>query len=164
MPVRARHAVAAAVLSLALGVSLFAVPLAPPALAMTIEAGEAVKDLPGYKTAETLIKEEKYVEAIAALNALGKPDDADVLNLLGYAHRKLGKLDEGIVFYTKALAVNPQHRGAHEYLGEAYLIKNDLKRAEELYVKLKDICGFFGCEEASELSEAIESFKKKQGS
>lgn len=164
MPVRVRLAVAAAVLSLVLGISPFAVPLAPAALAMTIEGGEAVKDLPGYKTAETLIKEEKYGEAIAALNALGKPDDADVLNLLGYAHRKLGKLDEGIVFYTKALAANPQHRGAHEYLGEAYLMKSDLKRAEELYLKLKDICGFFGCEEASELSKAIEAFKKKQGS
>lgn len=162
MPVRARLAAA---LALILGLSPVAAPLAPPALAMTIE-GEAggVKDLPGYKSAEALIKEGKYEEAITALNALVKPDDADVLNLLGYAHRKIGKVDEGIAFYTKALAANPQHRGAHEYLGEAYLVKNNLKSAEEIHIKLTEICGFFGCEEANELSEAIEAYKKKQGS
>lgn len=155
----------AAAVAVLLGIS-FAPLAGVPAVAMNLGDSEAsaVKDLPGYKEAEAFIQQQKYAEAIAALNALGKPDDADVLNLLGYSHRKLGQVDEGIAFYMKALAVNPSHRGAHEYLGEAYLMKDDLKNAEEMHAKLKDLCGFFGCDEASDLAEAIEAYKKKHGS
>jgi len=138
-----------------------------PAAAMGSDdtpAADSVTALPGYKAAEALIAQQKYAEAITELNALNKPDDADVLNLLGYTHRMSGKVDEGIAFYLKAIAKSPEHKGAHEYLGEAYLMKNDLANAEATYVKLKDMCGFFGCDEEKELAAEIEAFKKKQGS
>ncbi|MGE0211945.1 MAG: tetratricopeptide repeat protein [Parvibaculaceae bacterium] len=137
----------------------------PTALAMGSDApADSVTALPGYKSAEALIAEKKYAEAITELNALNKPDDANVLNLLGYTHRMSGKVDEGIAFYIKALEKDSNHKGAYEYLGEAYLMKNDLANAEATYVKLKDLCGYFGCDEEKELAAEIDAYKKKQGS
>jgi Flp pilus assembly protein TadD len=150
---------AAAAIALGLAVSA-------PAMAAGTGSDATAKttSLPGYVEAQALIKAEKYDEAIAALNGLNLPNDADVLNLLGYSHRKIGKIDEGIAYYLAALKVDPKHKGVHEYLGEAYLMKSDLANAEKLLAELKEICGFWGCDEANELTEAIEAYKKKQGS
>src|SRR5688500_5901432 len=74
---------------------------------------DSVTSLPGYKSAETLISQQKYPEAIVELTGLNKSDDANVLNLLGYAHRQAGKVDEGIAFYLKAIEKDPKHKGAH---------------------------------------------------
>ena len=37
--------------------------------------------MPEYKAAEALIKQEKFDEAIKALNAMNKPEDPDVLSV-----------------------------------------------------------------------------------
>jgi tetratricopeptide (TPR) repeat protein len=50
-----------------------------------------------------------------------RPWHADAYNLSGFAWRKLGDYDRALVLYDKALELNPHHRGALEYLGEAYL-------------------------------------------
>lgn len=156
--------VAAGLLGLAMGLSGQSLPL-PEALAMGADApADSVTSLPGYKSAEALIAAKKYEEAIAELNGLNKADDPNVLNLLGYSHRMAGKVDEGIAFYLKAIEKDASHKGAYEYLGEAYLMKNDLANAEATYAKLKDLCGVFGCDEEKELAIAIDAFKKKQGS
>lgn len=60
-----------------------------------------------------------------------KPDDADVHNLRGYSYRHLGNFDEAFRNYKLALEMNPNHRGAHEYVGEAYLLTNNLPLAEQ---------------------------------
>lgn len=163
---RMHKLVAASLLGLALGLTTLAGLPPSPALAMGSDAPatDSVTSLPEYKAAETLIADKKYDEAIVTLTALNKPDDANVLNLLGYTHRMAGKVDEGIAFYLKALEKDSKHKGAYEYLGEAYLMKNDLPNAEATYAKLKELCGSFGCDEEKELAIAIDAFKKKQGS
>ncbi len=50
-----------------------------------------------------------------------RPWDAEAYNLAGHAHRKLGDYERALAFYDQALDLNPHHRGALEYLGEAYL-------------------------------------------
>lgn len=111
----------------------------------------------GYRRAKILIENGDYGAAIDALQALNRPDDADVLNLLGYSHRKLGLVDVGIGYYLKALDRNPEHRGVHEYLGEAYLQKDELGKARVLLEKLEILCGGTDCEEYRELHQAIEA-------
>jgi tetratricopeptide (TPR) repeat protein len=55
--------------------------------------------------------------------ALGK-------KLLGCAYRNAGRFDEAFRHYRAALRLNPRHRGAHEYIGEAYLlVSEDLEKA-----------------------------------
>jgi tetratricopeptide (TPR) repeat protein len=51
-----------------------------------------------------------------------QPDNADIENYLGYAHRNLKQFDAAFKHYKQALVLNPRHRGAHEYIGEAYLM------------------------------------------
>ena len=94
-----------------------------------------------------------FLERAAEAN----PRNADVFNLLAYSYRHLDRLDDAFENYGRALELDPRHLGAHEYIGEAYLMVGDLAKAEGHLATLRDICG--SCEEAEELAEAIAHFK-----
>ena len=85
-------------------------------------------------------------------------NNADAWNLMGYAHRKLGQVDQALGFYQKALSLNAEHRGALEYLGELYLQTGRPKQAKEMLKRLDDAC-FFGCEEYDDLKKAFQVAK-----
>ena len=89
--------------------------------------------------------------------AKADPRNADAFNLLAYSYRHLDRLDDAFETYGRALDLDPGHRGAHEYIGEAYLLVGDPAMAEEHLSILKEACG--DCEEADELAEAIDRFK-----
>lgn len=114
--------------------------------------------------ATSAIEEGNYQKAIDELMTLRSedPNDADVLNLLGYSHRKLGHMDEAREFYLQALAIDPNHRGANEYLGELYLEVGDLAKAEERLAVLDKEC-FFPCSEYSDLKAAVAKYKTDNG-
>ena len=86
------------------------------------------------------------------------PRNADVFNLLAYSYRHLDRLDEAFEHYGRALDLDPRHLGAHEYIGEAYLMVGDLAKAEDHLATLTEICA--ACEETEELAEAIAQFKE----
>jgi len=113
-----------------------------------------------YGMAKTAIAQFKYDEAKGYLQKVlaAKPDDADALNLMGFTERKLGDPGQSLEYYNKALALNPKHLGANEYLGELYLEMKDVKKAEERLAVLQQACGGT-CEEYQELKEKIEKFK-----
>ena len=101
-----------------------------------------------------------------ALGLLGKvvradPRNADAWNWIGFSNRKLKRLKASLVAYKKALAIDPDHRGANEYLGELYLTTGDLAKARVRLDKLDSIC-FFGCEEYDDLKRAIKAFEAAQ--
>jgi hypothetical protein len=50
-----------------------------------------------------------------------EPANADAQNLLGYAYRNQKKFDLAFKHYGEALRLDPKHKGAHEYIGEAYV-------------------------------------------
>jgi tetratricopeptide (TPR) repeat protein len=120
---------------------------------------------PQYEAAEKVVKAGDFTHAIGLLEPMHQkePKDADVLNLLGYSHRKLGMLDKAMAYYTAALKENPKHRGAHEYIGELYLMMGNLAKAEEHLAKLDGLC-FFGCAEYTDLKNAIAAYKAKKKS
>ena len=99
-------------------------------------------------------KAKEYLENVLALT----PNDADALNLMGFSERKTGDMSESLEYYNKALALQPNHLGANEYLGELYLEMKDVKKAEERLAVLQQACGGT-CEEYQELKEKIEKFK-----
>jgi tetratricopeptide (TPR) repeat protein len=95
-----------------------------------------------------------------------RPWDDQAYNLLGFAHRKLGNYRQAVVYYQQALALNPYHRGALEYLGEAYVEQGCLAQARDLLNRLELTCKRVltetsgdgwqaGCKEWRELSAAI---------
>jgi tetratricopeptide (TPR) repeat protein len=78
----------------------------------------------------------------------------DILTYQGFVNRKLGNYAEALSFYTTALAILPEHRGANEYLGEYYVETGQMTLAKIQLKKLEDICEF-GCEQAEELRRWI---------
>jgi tetratricopeptide (TPR) repeat protein len=110
--------------------------------------------------AEYMIKAGRYDEAIPLLkNVVGKnPNDADAWNYLGFASRHLGKNAEALESYNKALAIDPKHKGAHEYLGELYLQTKQPAKAQEQLVILQGLCST-DCEEVEDLQQAIADYK-----
>ena len=105
--------------------------------------------------AYALAEEGRYGEALATLDLLEDPETAEALNYRGFATRKLGRVDEGIGYYLKSVALDPQYAEVREYLGEAYVAKGRLDLAKEQLAVIETLCGT-GCEEYVELKEAIE--------
>ena len=87
-----------------------------------------------------------------------KPNQADTLNYLGFATRKLGDFKKGEEYYLLGLKINPNHKGINEYLGELYVVTNRIDLAKERLNVLKDC----NCEEYNELKEIIEGKKQSK--
>ena len=102
----------------------------------------------------SLIKAGRYGEALAMLDLLTNPNTPVALNYRGYATRKQGRLDEGIGYYLKSVALDPQYAQVREYLGEAYLLKGDTAAAKAQLQAIKQICGSV-CDEYQHLAVAI---------
>ena len=109
-----------------------------------------------YLAAYGLINEGRYEDALGSLRQAGLAlgPHPDVLTYQGFANRKLHNYDVAISFYSAALALEPDHRGANEYLGEYFVETGQMAKARAQLVKLDGICKF-GCEEAEELRRWI---------
>lgn len=98
----------------------------------------------------------RYGEAIDMLDILQNPNTARALNYRGYATRKLGKLDEGIGFYLRSVAIDPNYTQVREYLGEAYLEQGKLDLAQQELDVIAKLCGGTSCRYYVELARAVE--------
>ena len=86
------------------------------------------------------------------------PNNANTLNYLGFTTRKLGDYEGGEKYYLQGLAIEPNHIGINEYLGELYVATNRINLAKER-LKILENCK---CEEYSELKEIIAGTKKSK--
>jgi Tfp pilus assembly protein PilF len=84
------------------------------------------------------------------------PQSADAHSLYAYSIRKGPNPDMELVFrhYNEALRLDPKHLGAHEYLGEAYLMSGNVVKAREHLALLEKLCGT-GCREYQLLKVAV---------
>jgi tetratricopeptide (TPR) repeat protein len=147
--------------------------LAPLALGLLFLAASPLRADPGEETPSAGATDSDYVagkkaaeakdwkNAIRLLGKAGLQDDRnpDLQNLLGYAYRNSGNFDLAFKHYERALALNPRHRGAHEYVGEAYLLVGNLAKAEEHLGALREIC-LIPCEEYADLKAKIDEYRK----
>lgn len=117
----------------------------------------AKKDEKNGKTKKANKKYEKALKLLVKSN-LEKPNDPDTLNYLGFTTRKLGDFSNGEKYYLQGLAIDPNHIGINEYLGELYVVTNRVDLAKERLQVLKGC----NCEEYSELKEIIEGKKKSK--
>ena len=111
-----------------------------------------------YLGAVSLINSERFEEAIEKLRGLtgALGPHPDVLNYLGYAHRRLGRFEQAEMYYEQALAIDPLHRGANEYLGEMWVELGRIDDARARLAQLEAACPF-GCTEFEDLKRIIES-------
>jgi len=110
---------------------------------------------PDYMAVKAEVDAGAYQAALTRLMALDQatPNDPDILNLIGFSLRKTGHPDQALDYYGRALAQEPDHLGANEYLGELYLELKQPVKAQERLAVLEKACG--DCEEYRELKEKI---------
>ena len=118
-----------------------------------------------YELAEKHIYNKKYDKSLKLLKKLTKREDlgtrrADIYNLLGFSYRKLEnpELDKSFAAYMMALEIDPEHAGAHEYLGELYLMRNQKNQAMRMLSKLENLVGK-NADEYKDLLQAIENYQ-----
>ncbi len=80
-----------------------------------------------------------------------KPNDADTLNYLGFTTRKLGDFENGEKYYLQGLAIDPNHKGINEYLGELYVAT----KRHNLAVERLEVLKGCNCEEYEQLKAVI---------
>ncbi len=102
-----------------------------------------------------LAKAERYEEALQVLDLSQDSNTPKALNYRGYVTRKLGRIDEGVGYYLKSVALDPNYAQVREYLGEAYVIEGKFDLAKEQLRKIKEICGSNDCEEYDDLQNAL---------
>ncbi|MFQ5466627.1 MAG: tetratricopeptide repeat protein [Kiloniellaceae bacterium] len=117
-----------------------------------------------YTKAQDLIAASKFQAAVPLLQKAiaADPKSADAYNLLGFSQRKLGNKENAFASYQKALALEPEHLGANEYLGELYLETGQIEKARERLEILDGAC-FLGCDEYRELKAAIKTYRPSNG-
>jgi Flp pilus assembly protein TadD len=85
------------------------------------------------------------------------PTNADAWNMLGFSRRKTGDRQGAFDAYWKCLNLKPEHLGAHEYMGEAYLEEGKIKEAQAELAWLKKR-GNMATLETSNLSASIDKW------
>ena len=144
---------------------LFAVgAMTPVAVAEPYEdtPNAAARD-PDYAAGKAAMEKKNWAEAVKRFHqaALRDPDSADLQNYLGFSYRNLKQMDLAFKHYKRSIELNPRHRGAHKYIGEAYLMVNDLPNAEKHLAMLRSIC-LLQCEELVDLEKAVAAYRARQ--
>ena len=118
---------------------------------------------PDYVAANELIAAERYAEAVPLLEKVIErdPDNADAWSQLGFASRKTRTWAKSEMYYAKALALDPKHEQAVEYMGEMYLETDRPELAKTMLDKLVKLCPD-GCEARSELEVAFAAYARRK--
>ena len=125
------------------------------------KAVKLIKSAKKYEQKEKVDKAKKNYEKAQKLLIKSNdknPNNADTLNYLGFTTRKLGDYENGEKYYLQGLAIEPNHKGINEYLGELYVVTNRIDLAK----KRLDVLKTCNCEEYDELKEVIEGKKKSK--
>lgn len=113
-----------------------------------------------FETGRALAYSGRYGEAITMLGLVADKNDPRVLNMLGFSHRKSGRIEVGLGYYQEALAANPDFVLAREYMGEAYLTLGDIAAAKAQLSEIGTRCGT-GCAEYAALAKQVAAAEAK---
>ena len=119
---------------------------------------------PALEQARAAIDKQDWTRAQGVLReaVARNPQVADYHNLYAYSMRKGPNPSMDLVFrhYNEALRLEPKHRAAHEYIGEAYLISGNVPKAKEHLAELDKLCTF-GCAEYTALKKEVALFESQ---
>jgi tetratricopeptide (TPR) repeat protein len=138
-----------------------------PGIALAADSGPGATPEPGDPVLEKVSAATARQDWAGATSVLkdalsANPGNASYHNMYAYAIRKGANPDMNLVFkhYNEALRIDPKHRGAHEYIGEAYLMVGNAAKAKEHLSVLDKLC-FFPCTEYTDLKKAIAEYEKR---
>ncbi len=107
-----------------------------------------------YEQGRQLALAGEYGKALALFEVIKDKHDSDVLTMIGYSKRKSGAVEEGIAYYHRALAINPDNINTREYLGEGYVAMGRLDLAQAELDHIGKLCGE-SCEQYVDLAAAM---------
>jgi len=80
----------------------------------------------------------QYENALKVLRLAKNQNDPRILNYLGYANRKAGRMELGMSYYRKALQADENYILARSYMGQALLEQGDVQGARIQLVEIRD--------------------------
>jgi tetratricopeptide (TPR) repeat protein len=107
-----------------------------------------------YEQGRVLAKEGEYEWALNVFSAIKNQNDPKVLNYIGYANRKAGRLETGFAYYKKALDIDPNFVLAREYYGEGLVAAGRVDLAQIQLDEIAKRCGTH-CSEYKELAKVM---------
>jgi len=113
-----------------------------------------VSDRMFWEYAYVLARFDRSEEADSLLGFVADQSKPRFLNVRGYVSRKLGRVEESIDYYLKAIELEPDYVNARSYLGEAYLMQGNVELARTQLAEIEKICGNT-CEPYFALLQAI---------
>lgn len=141
---------------------LAALLAAAPALANMGTDSETESTNADWQAGKKAVEAQDWKLAVEHLRkaAGAEPNNADIQNWLGFANRKLGNMDAAFSAYAEALKLDPRHKNAHEYIGEAYLMVGDVSKAQQHLSELEKLCTPIPCEEYKQLKRAVDAYRQ----
>lgn len=97
----------------------------------------AMSDDALYKAARELAYDGQYENALKVLAVAENQNDPRILNYKGFAHRKSGRMEEGMAYYQAALAIDPDYILARSYMGQALVAEGDFLAARDQLIEIE---------------------------
>jgi predicted Zn-dependent protease len=104
----------------------------------------------------------QHAAALETLRSAADQNDPRVQTMIGFALRKLGRVDEAMGYYQRVLAAHPERTTTRQYLGEAFLQIGDVAGARQQLAEIGQRCGI-ACEDYQLLAEEIAKYEKTAG-
>lgn len=82
-----------------------------------------------------------YDEAIHVLELAANQNDPRILNYLGFANRKAGRLELGMDYYLRALEIQPDYILARSYMGQGLVQQGEFEAAEIQLAMIEQLGG-----------------------
>lgn len=144
-----------------LAIALVLTPAAPSLAAGGGDYDAGEKDSYWVKKAKYAISRDNFEGAYEILQkgVKNESNNADIHNLLGFSARKMERYADSEAHYQRALKLDPDHKGALEYMGELYLTLDRPDEAKALLARLDTIC-WLGCSELTKLEKAVTAWEE----
>jgi tetratricopeptide (TPR) repeat protein len=124
-----------------------------------IKTSKVLTDFDFYYGGYELLKSKKYEEALDTFDLIKNKEWPQVFTFIGITKQKLGKVDESVSLFVKALSLDPNYIVAREHLGEAYLQKGEPEKARDQLVQIEKLCGV-KCDAYYRLEKSIGNYSK----
>jgi len=99
---------------------------------------ESFNDDELYRAAREFAYAGQYDNALTVLHLARNQNDPRILNYLGYANRKAGRMELGMSYYRKALQSDENYILARSYMGQALVEQGDVQGARVQLVEIRD--------------------------
>jgi tetratricopeptide (TPR) repeat protein len=91
-----------------------------------------------FQAARELAYAGQYENAIKVLRVAKNQNDPRILNYMGFANRKAGRIDLAMTYYKKALAIDGNYLLARSYMGQGLVAQGKIEEARAQLIEIRD--------------------------